>query len=52
MVHWLVSWARGNPKRALTAAAVVVGGMATATGVVPLRAVADTLAALAPILGG
>lgn len=49
---WFLNWVKAKPKTALTAASVIVGGIGTATGYLPLKAVSDTLAALAPILGG
>jgi hypothetical protein len=48
----MMKWIKANPRRALTAAAVVMGGAGTVSGIVPLRAIADTLAALAPLFGG
>lgn len=51
MLNFVVNWAKASPKRAFVAAAIVVSGIGTATGIVPLQVVADTLNRLAPLLG-
>lgn len=48
----MMKWVKGNPRRALSVGAVIMGGAAAAAGSGKLQALADTLAALAPLFGG
>lgn len=48
----MLKWMKRNPARAVAAGAVLLGGVGAVTGQVKVQAIADVLAALAPILGG